>query len=79
MTSKRCPKGSAKNVLLFVEGDLLRMLGYFPLAAIKTLLSRTKFNRERSTRPRMLNRNLMFTGIVQGMATLVAINKKELF
>ncbi|CAK1738137.1 hypothetical protein VCRA2116O30_20219 [Vibrio crassostreae] len=51
MTSKRCPKGSAKSVLLFVEGDLLRMLGYFPLAAIKTLLSRTKFNHERSTRP----------------------------
>ncbi|CAK3326506.1 hypothetical protein VCRA2122O339_10136 [Vibrio crassostreae] len=29
----------------------LERLGYFPLAAIKTLLSRTKFNHERSTRP----------------------------
>ncbi|GHA30237.1 hypothetical protein GCM10007082_32630 [Oceanisphaera arctica] len=33
---------------------MLRMLGYPPLAAIKTHLTRTKFNRERSTDPRPL-------------------------
>ncbi len=47
-----------KSVLLFVERYLLRMTRLQttsrpPLAAIKTPLSRTKFNHERSTGPRV--------------------------
>ncbi|CDT05311.1 hypothetical protein VCRLGP7_180206 [Vibrio crassostreae] len=38
-----------------LRGICLEWLGYFPLAAIKTLLSRTKLNRERSTRPSFLS------------------------
>ncbi len=51
MTNKRCPQGSAKNVLLFVEQILLRWLGFNPFASIKTFLTRTKFNQQRSTDP----------------------------
>ncbi|WP_445780192.1 hypothetical protein [Shewanella sp.] len=56
MTNKRCPQGSAKNVLLFVEQcftnkELLRWLGFNPFASIKTFLTRTKFNQQRSTGP----------------------------
>ena len=51
MTNKRWPRGSAKNVLLFVKCILLRWLGCNPLASIKTFLSRTKFNQQRSTGP----------------------------
>ena len=51
MTNKRCPQGSAKNVLLFVEQILLRWLGYNPFASINTFLTRTKFNQQRSTGP----------------------------
>jgi len=54
MTNKCCPKGSAKNVLLFVERILLRFLGSNPLASIKTFLSRTTFNQQSSTDPRHL-------------------------
>ncbi|GGB52511.1 hypothetical protein GCM10011607_11320 [Shewanella inventionis] len=51
MANKRCPTGSAKNVLLFVEWILLRWLGITPFASIKTFLTRTKFNQQRSTAP----------------------------
>ncbi|WP_445781313.1 hypothetical protein, partial [Shewanella sp.] len=70
MTNKRCPQGSAKNVLLFVERcftnkELLRWLGFNPFASIKTFLTRTKFNQQRSTGPR---KPLRFI--------LIAINKQ---
>ncbi len=52
MTNKRCLKDSAKSVFFIVESCLRRMTGYTRLAANKTLLARTKFNRERSTTPK---------------------------
>jgi len=53
MTNKYRPKGSAKNVLLFVECFLLRKLGVNTFASNKTLLNIAKFNQKRSTVPRI--------------------------